>query len=258
MDTPNGTVLCTLSDEDQLLHITLNAPEGNIIDTGVLQGLNVVLGAHGQNPHLKAIILEGAGAHFSFGTSVAEHRSDKAEVLLARFQRVIMQLMRMSVPTIAVVRGHCLSGGLELATFCSWIFAAPDARFSQPEIKIGVFPLLGSILLDWRLGGGACVDLCVSGRSFDAEEARRMGLVHSIDADPRKAAQDFYEKYLKPRSASSLRFAERAARAGLQTRLQELRVELERLYIEELLETHDAREGVIASLAGRQPRYRDQ
>ncbi len=251
-------ILCELREDGQLLHITLNAPEGNVIDMGMLQGLDVILGAHGRTSSLKAIVFEGAGQHFSFGTSVAEHRSDRVAGLLTRFRRVLSRLLQMAVPTIAVVRGHCLSGGMELAAFCNWIFAAPDSRFSQPEIKIGVFPPIGAVLLPWRLGGRHALDLCVSGRSINAQEALQIGLVHKISEKPGEDALDFFKTYLAPRSASSLRFVERAARSTLARSFDETLPDLERLYLEELMNTHDAREGVIASIAGREPRYRDK
>ncbi len=258
MEATRSKILCELRKDGQLLHVTLNAPEGNVIDTGMLQGLDVVLGAHGRTQGLKAIIFEGAGDHFSYGTSVSEHRKDKVEALMTRFRRVLLRLLQLAVPTIAVVRGHCLSGGFELAAYCNWIFAAPDARFSQPEIKIGVFPPVGSVLLPWRLGGGAGLDLCLSGRSFDAEEALGMGLIKKIGDDPSADAYAFFERYLAPRSASSLHYAELASRATLRPLLEETLPDLERLYLEELMSTHDAREGIIASMTGREPRYRDR
>lgn len=95
------------------------------------------------------------------------------------------------------VRGRpraMLGGGLELAAFCSWILASPDAMFGQPEIKLAVFPPMASLLLPWRLGGARGLDSCVSGRSVSADVAMKMGLVHSIAEDPVEACVAFAQR----------------------------------------------------------------
>jgi cyclohexa-1,5-dienecarbonyl-CoA hydratase len=91
--------------------------------------------------------------------------------MLPAFHNLFRLLLERSVPTFAAVRGQCLGGGLELAAFCSWIIASPRSMFGQPEIKLAVFPPMASVLLPWRLGGARGLDLCVSGRSVNAEEA---------------------------------------------------------------------------------------
>lgn len=230
------------------LHLTLNAPKANVLDAQMLAGLSEAIARHAGSPALKAIVFEGAGAHFSFGASVEEHQAEQVAGMLERFHALFGELASHAVPTFAVVRGQCLGGGLELASYCSWIFAHPEAKLGQPEIKLAVFPPLASILLPWRCGGAAAVDLCVSGRSMDAEEARRIGLVHAIDDDPAAACQRFYLETIAPLSASSLRFAERAARHSLQRALRDDLPALERLYVDELMKTPDANVQIAAFL----------
>jgi len=169
-----------LREDRQLLHLTLDTPKANIIDTAMMAAIERALDEHVETPTLKAIAFEGAGTQFSFGASVQEHRRDEAPAMLARFHNLFRRLYAAGVPTIAIVRGHCLGGGLELAAYCTWVFAAPNARFGQPEISLAVFPPLASVLLPWRIGGGAALDLCVSGRTIDANEALRVGLVGSV------------------------------------------------------------------------------
>ena len=162
------------------------------------------------------------------------------------------------MPTVAVVQGQCKGGGLELAAACSWIFAGYDASFGQPEIRLGVFPPMASLLLPWRLGAGRALDLCVSGRSIDAAEAVRIGLVHAVAEEPLGAAMTFVTEHLLPCSASSLRFAERAVRMGLVELMDERLPALERLYLDELMETPDANEGITAFLERRKPVFKGQ
>jgi cyclohexa-1,5-dienecarbonyl-CoA hydratase len=237
-----------------VLHLLLDA-KGNLLDEAMLGDLAGALAAEGDDPRLKAIVFEGAGANFCFGASVAEHTRERAPAMLRQLHGLFRRLAAVSLPTVAVVRGVCLGGGLELAGWCSFLFASPDAKFGQPEIKLGVFPPMASLILPWRLGGARALDLCVTGRTIGAAEARDRGLVHEVADDPTAAAARFVGEHLLPRSGSSLRFAERAARHGLHRALEETLPALERLYLDELMQTPDANEGITAFLEKRPPRW---
>ncbi|MBX3249884.1 MAG: enoyl-CoA hydratase/isomerase family protein [Myxococcales bacterium] len=241
--------------DETLLWIVLDAPKANVLDAAMLEEIQAILDDARARPSLKAIAFAASGPHFSFGASVDEHRADRAAEMLRTFHAVFRTLLDLSIPTFAAVSGACLGGGMELVSHCSWIFAHPEASFGQPEIKLAVFPPMASLLLPWRLRGGAAVDLCVSGRTIFAPEAHRLGLVHALDADPRAAVRAFFEEQLAPLSASSLRFAERAARLPLKARFERDLPALERLYLDELMRTPDANEGIEAFLSRRAPRY---
>jgi cyclohexa-1,5-dienecarbonyl-CoA hydratase len=238
-----------------VLRLTIDVPRGNVLDGEIVRAIGDALAAEGHDPRLRCIVFAGAGAHFSFGASVAEHTRDRAPAMLREFHALFRQLAGLHVPTAAIVRGQCLGGGLELASYCTWIFAAPDARFGQPEIALGVFPPMASLILPWRIGGGAALDLCVSGRSIGADEALRRGLVNVVTETPEEALATFLAEHVLPRSASSLRFAERAARLGLARLLEDTLPALERLYLDELMLTEDANEGIAAFLERRRPRF---
>ena len=248
-------VVAELREEGQVLRLVLSAPKANILDSRMLAGINAALDKYAGSTALKAITFEGEGKHFCFGASVEEHQADQAADMLASFHGLFRRLSAMAIPTVAIVRGQCLGGGLELAAYCSWIFASPSAHFGQPEIKLAVFPPMASLLLPWRLGGGRALDLCVSGRSIDAEEAQRIGLIHGIADDPTQEFETFFSQNIKMLSASSLRIAERAVRRPLSLMLERDLPALEKLYIEELMQTHDANEGITAFLEKRAPRF---
>ena len=242
-------------NDGQVLHLLLDAPKGNVLDLTMLNGLAAALQEHGHDPALKVIVFEGAGANFSFGASVAEHTWDHAPTMLLRFHGLFRTLAALAVPTVAVVRGACLGGGMELASWCTWIFASPEASFGQPEIKLAVFPPMASLLLPWRLGGGRALDLCLSGRSVTAAEAQALGLVNEVAADPAEAWRAHLEAHVLPRSATALHFAERAARLGLARLLRDDLPALERLNHDELMATPDASEGIAAFLERRAPHF---
>jgi cyclohexa-1,5-dienecarbonyl-CoA hydratase len=240
-----------------LWRVTLATPKANILDTEKIDRLLRVFAMARETPSLKAIVIEGEGPHFSFGASVEEHLPGSYEKMIPSFHAMFDRMLEASVVTLAVVRGQCLGGGLELVALCNRIFAAPDAKLGQPEIVLGVFPPVASVALAERVGRGAAEDLCLSGRIVPADEARRIGLVDEIAEDPAEAALAYARAWLLPRSASSLRLALRAARAGFARRFrEELRV-VEDLYLQELMATADAKEGLAAFIERRDPVWRD-
>jgi cyclohexa-1,5-dienecarbonyl-CoA hydratase len=120
----------------------------------------------------------------------------------------------------------------------------------QPEIKLGVFAPAASCLLPMRIGQARAEDLLLSGRSIDAEEAYRFGLVTSIDDDPEDAALAYFDQHLESLSASTLRLAVTAVRGDMQAVVHRRLAEVETLYLEQLMKTRDAVAGLTAFIAG--------
>jgi cyclohexa-1,5-dienecarbonyl-CoA hydratase len=252
-------VRITPIDDGAFWRVRFGASKGNIIDGPTMAALRSVCADARSASRLRAICLEGNGADFSFGASVQEHLPNRVSRMLEDFRHLILDLLDTHVVLLAAVRGQCLGGGLELATACHRIFASADARFGQPEIALGVFPPIASIVLPERIGRAYAEDLCLTGRIVTAGEAREMGLVDAVTAgDPADAAIAWAREHLSERSASSLRFAVEAMRANLSARLRAELPELERLYVEKLMATHDAREGLDAFLAKRAPVWRHE
>ncbi len=255
MTATDDPVQAALRAEGQLLHLLLNRPKGNVLDGKMLAAITAAIERHAAEPALKAIVFEGAGPHFSFGASVAEHVREQAPAMLQQFHGLFRLLGKLGIPTAAVVRGSCLGGACELAAWCSFVFASPDATFGQPEIKLAVLPPIASLLLPWRLGGGRGLELCVTGRTVSATEAQAIGLVNDVADDPHAALYAFLEKNVLPSSASSLRFAERAARAELSRLIDDELPKIERLYLDEMMATPDANEGIAAFMERRKPKW---
>jgi cyclohexa-1,5-dienecarbonyl-CoA hydratase len=156
------------------------------------------------------------------------------------------------------VHGQCLGGGLELALACGRIFAAPNAQFGQPEIKLGVFAPAASALLPYRVNQPDAEDLLLTGRTIGADEALRMRLVQQVGDEPATAALAWFDQHLQGKSAAALACATVAARAVMQKQVRGRLAELERLYLEWLMRTHDANEGLSAFLEKRQPAWTHQ
>ncbi len=237
--------------------VGLGGSKGNVIDAALTASLTEVFAEAGRTQELKALLLEGQGRHFSFGASVQEHLPGQVADMLRRFHSLLLGLVDCAVPVLGVVRGQCLGGGLELVSLAHRVFAAPDARLGQPEILLGVFAPAASLVLPERIGRRQAEDLCLSGRTVEAREALALGLVEEIHEDPGAAALDWTRQHLLEHSASSLRFATRAVRAGLRARLAAEIPLVEQLYLDGLMGTHDAVEGLQAFLDKRPANWRN-
>ena len=246
-----------LEAEGALLRLRLNRPKANIVDAAMIGALQQALDAGAGAAGLKAVLLDAEGPHFSFGASVEEHLPDRCEAMLRGLHRLVRTLLGYPVPVLVAIRGQCLGGGLEVAAAGHLLFATPESRLGQPEIQLAVFAPAASCLLPERIGPARAEDLLYSGRSISGEQAEHWGLVNRLDDDPSAGAQAYFHEHLAPRSASSLRLAVSAARADLVERVDAKLARVESLYLERLMRTHDAVEGLQAFIDKRAPAWRD-
>jgi cyclohexa-1,5-dienecarbonyl-CoA hydratase len=250
-----GAIALAREHEGQVARLRLDAPKANVLDMEMIGRLAEALAGLGTEPALKAVVIEGSGSHFSYGASVEEHRAEPCREMIPAFGRLFRTLIETRLPTVALVRGQCLGGGMELALFCNWVFAEPGARFGQPEIRLGVFPPAAALMLPLLAGQARADDLCLSGRVIDAEEAWRIGLVHTVSEDPEGAVQLFLAEHILPKSAIALRIANQASRHAFNRAFLDGWAHLERLYLDDLMRTADANEGIAAFLEKRSPAW---
>jgi cyclohexa-1,5-dienecarbonyl-CoA hydratase len=244
-----------LEQDGALLRLTLARPKANLIDAAMIAALSGAFVAYRGHPGLRGAVLDAEGPHFSFGASVDEHLPGQCAAMLASLHALVLAMVEFPVPVLVAVRGQCLGGGLEVALAGGPIFAAPDAQFGQPEMNLGVFAPAASCLLPYRVNQPAAEDLLFSGRSLNGEEAKAIGLVQFVAADPEAAALAYFERHLAGKSAASLACAMAAARGPMIHDLRRRLAEVERLYVDRLMQTRDANEGLVAFLAKRKPRW---
>jgi cyclohexa-1,5-dienecarbonyl-CoA hydratase len=248
-------VRATTSEDGALLHLVLDRPKGNVLDIEMIGCLHEAIAQLRRPGDPRTVLFEGAGAHFSFGASVQEHLAPHAGRMLAALHGFFRELAASGRVLLAAVRGQCLGAGLELACFCHRVFAAPDARLASPEIRLGVFAPIASLVLPARIGQPRADDLLLSGRNVPADEALAMGLVDEIAADPAAAALAWHHKHLAPLSARALGLAVVSARQAFHAALAVHLDEVERRYLDELMATDDANEGLSAFLEKRAPAW---
>jgi cyclohexa-1,5-dienecarbonyl-CoA hydratase len=247
-----------LEHEDRIATVRLVRPPLNILDLELIEALGETFGRLGAEPDLQVVFLRGEGERaFSAGVSVQDHTPDKLERMLASFHGAIRALRSLPALTVALVDGHCLGGGLELASCCDLVIATERSRFGVPEIQLGCYPPVALALYPRRLGLGRTLDLALSGRVFGADEASRIGLVDEVvrpEVLAERAAA--LAATVTGHSAAVTRLAVRVARAGLDRSFDAALAEAERVYLRELAATEDMTEGLEAFAAKRAPVWR--
>ena len=248
----------SFSHSNTVARILMDDGKGNVLDHLMMEELQSVLNSFKNTPKLKLIVFQGQGKHFSFGASVEEHSKEYAETMLKSFHKLFFTIRDLSIPTLALISGQCLGGGMEIAIMCNILFADRSARLGQPEIVLGVFPPPASIILPLKIGYARAEELLITGRVITAEEGAKFGLINTVYEDKEQmelATEKWIDNSIAPKSASSLRFAVRAARIKFNHILGNFLPQLEDLYLRHLMETYDANEGIQSFLDKRKPNW---
>lgn len=245
--------------DGQVHEIVLGPPPGNIVSAALMKELSAQIEASNADPHTKLVVITGEGKHFSFGAAVDEHTPDRIAEMLPTFHRMIGRVLSSAVPTVARVTGVCLGGGFELALACSMIFCDRSAALGVPEIQLGVFPPPASILLPFKCNESTSRRIILTGEKVPAEDAIRLGIVDTVVEKGQldEALAAFTEEHILPKSASSLRIANEAAMTAIVAFYEANIDEVEKLYLDKLMSTADAVEGIQAFIEKRPPKWRD-
>jgi cyclohexa-1,5-dienecarbonyl-CoA hydratase len=245
--------------EDGLGTITLNRPPVNVLNIAMMEEIDDVLKGWQGMKDLKVVLFNAKGKCFSAGVDVGEHMGDLVIKMIEVFHGIFRIMDKLGIPTVASVYGSCLGGGCELAVFCDLVIASEGAKFGQPEILVGVFPPIAAQIMPRIMGRKNAMDLILSGRTIRAEEARAMGLVNKVvtEDELESATADFVKPYLKL-SAEVLRKAKKAITVGLMDDLEPSLKLIEDIYLNELMNTADAQEGLKAFLEKRKPEWKNE
>jgi cyclohexa-1,5-dienecarbonyl-CoA hydratase len=233
---------------------------GNLLTGEIVAQLHAALTDLYELRHLRLATIEGAGRDFSFGASIPEHAPDEIARVLPATHALLSLLLDVPAPTAAIVRGRCLGGGFELALACDVILAAETATFGLPEIALGVFPPAASVLLPIRAGASRSTSAILSGDPKPASYWHQCGVVEAVapDASLAAAVDDWFSRTCARRSAEALRHAVRAARLPLVEAMARDLSKVEQLYLQDLMQSEDAKEGTRAFLEKRDARWKDR
>lgn len=245
---------------NSVARIILDDGKGNVLDSIMMGDLLELLNSFKDKNDLKLITFEGAGKHFSFGASVEEHTKENAPKMLKEFHQLFYTITNLSIPTLAKISGQCLGGGLELALVCNFLFADKSANLGQPEILLGVIPPPASVILPLKIGNAKAEELIITGKAISAEEGKAMGLINEVFEDKdamEKELDEWIKKNILNKSASSLRYVVRASRTTFNHLLRKMLPAVEEMYINGLMETDDANEGINSFLEKRKPEWKN-
>jgi cyclohexa-1,5-dienecarbonyl-CoA hydratase len=239
--------------DDGIATLTLDRPPVNVLNIAMLRQLQVALEELAGDEAVRVLVLEAEGKLFSAGVDVADHTAEKVGEMIPLFDAVCRHLAAFRSPTIAAVHGHALGGGCELVLCCDLSVMSEAAKIGQPEIHLGVFAPVAAMRLPYLTGYATAAELLFSGRNLNAQDALSAGLVSEVvpAADVKARAQK-RAAHLAGMSGAALSICKKALNIGFGAWAQ-AQPEMERLYLEELMETADAQEGLEAFVEKRAP-----
>jgi cyclohexa-1,5-dienecarbonyl-CoA hydratase len=251
--------LILVESSDKIGKITFNSGALNILNIPMMKQINEALLEFLKDESLKALIIANNGKAFSAGVDIGDHMGDTAKKMLEEFHDIFRNLNKIKCPTVASVKGAALGGGCEVALFCDIVIASERAKFGQPEIKVGVFPPVSAVILPFLIGPKKSFEFLLQGETIDAKEAHRVGLVNHIfpSESYEQEFTDFINRF-KDLSTVVLQYTKKAIRLGLSNDFDSKLELVEKLYLEDLMATYDANEGLNAFMDKRQPKWQNK
>ncbi len=248
-----------LEREGGIATLTLDKPPLNVLDIAMMEEMNEALEGLEGDKTLKALVIRAENKAFSAGVDISDHTEDKVEDMIRIFHDIFRNMTRIHAPIVAAVKGAALGGGCEVALFCDIVLASEKAKFGQPEIQVGVFPPSAAVALPHLVGRGKALELVLTGDIIRADEAHRIGLVNQVY--PLEEFDESVEEYvakLASLSAPVLQLTKRSVTESMGKPFGEALSIVERIYMDELMETEDAHEGLAAFLEKRVPVWKDR
>ena len=248
----------TVEQVEKTTYITLHRGDLNILNIEMMEEINSALEFLEGGRHLRALVFKATGKAFSAGVDVAEHTAEMVEKMIHTFHKIFRLLDQIECPTVALVHGAALGGGCELACFCDMVLASDRAKFGQPEIKVGVFPPVAAAAFPAYGYLKSIYELLFLGELITAEQAKEIELVNQVY--PRDDFDNLCTDFLKrltSNSAAILRLTKKSIKAGIGKPFPEALDIAEKTYLEEMMSTKDAHEGLAAFLEKRAAKYVD-
>jgi cyclohexa-1,5-dienecarbonyl-CoA hydratase len=242
--------------KSSVARIVLRHAPLNIIDIPMMEELAPALAEIETLPEISVIVLSGEGPVFSAGVDVAAHTPDNVEEMLLKFHTVIRALVASKKVTVAAVRGHCLGGGAELAMVCDIVYTSATAQWGFPEIKLGCYPPVACAALAALVGHKRAAELVLTGRTIGGIEAEAIGLATRAvpEAELGNVVDEALRELLKL-SPAALAVTKKAFYAWDAIHFDKGLAKAEKIYLEELMRTVDAKEGIRAFMEKREPKW---
>jgi cyclohexa-1,5-dienecarbonyl-CoA hydratase len=251
-----STTRLKVATRTPVARITLNNDPLNVIDLPMTLELRLALEEIEFRADVSTIIFQGNARAFSAGVDIKGHLPEHIHEMLTSFHAVIRAIVSSRKVTIAAVRGACLGGGAELAAVCDMVYTACDATWGFPEIKLGCYPPVAAVALATLIGQKRASELILTGRQFSGDKAVEMGLANrSVAPGELESVVEQTLNELRALSPTALAHAKKAIYAWDAIHFDKGLARAEKIYFDELISTADAREGIIAFLDKRPPKW---
>ena len=245
--------------EGEIARLTLDRPEHNLLNERVLMELVAGINSVSETREIKLIVLDSAAKTFCGGIELGEYTARRVFQLLDAFHSAFSAMVETAKPILVVINGPAFGGGAELAALGDLVIATPNARFAQPEIKLGAFPPLAAAVLPYILGPKMALELVLTAETMSAERARELGLVNWMvpEKDLQKKVDEVCAK-VTAQSGPVLTMAKKAILGSLGLPLREGVRNSMKVFLNELADLEDSQEGLRATVEKRAPKWKNR
>jgi cyclohexa-1,5-dienecarbonyl-CoA hydratase len=248
-----------LEKTDGVARLNLNRPKHNVLDIEMMRELNSELEKMIADKELKCVVIGAEGPSWCAGVEVADHKPEMAPDMIATFNRIFELIEQLEIPVIASIQGACLGGGMEVAIACDIIVAARSAIFGQPEIKLGFFPPYAAMRLPQLVGPSRAIEICTTGKRYQAEEALTMGMIgYCVEDDLLAETTDKLVQEITYNSPLIIRLNKRAVKKHLGLDFSSAIEGVSDLFLNELMKTEDTLEGIASFEEKRRPVWKNK
>jgi cyclohexa-1,5-dienecarbonyl-CoA hydratase len=245
--------------EGEVAHLRLDRPSQNLLNERMLMEIASGISSVSEKREIKMILLDSAGKTFSGGIELGEYTQRRVFQLLDAFHTAFSAMMDTSKPVLVVVNGPAYGGGAELAALGDLVIATPNARFAQPEIKLGAFPPLAAAVLPYILGPKMALELVLTGEAMSAERARELGMVNWLVPEEDLVAKvDEIVGRVTAQSGPVLTMAKKAILGSLGLPLRDGVRNSMKVFLNELADLEDSQEGLRALVEKRAPKWKNR
>ncbi|MFZ0519662.1 MAG: enoyl-CoA hydratase/isomerase family protein [Candidatus Acidiferrales bacterium] len=245
--------------EGEVAHLRLDRPQQNLLNERMLMEVATGINSVSEKREIKLILLDAEGKTFSGGIELGEYTQRRVFQLLDAFHNAFAAMLDTSKPVLVVVNGPAFGGGAELAALGDLVIATPNAKFAQPEIKLGAFPPLAAAVLPYILGPKLALELVLTGEAMSAERAREVGLVNWLVPEDKLVEKvDDVVARVTAQSGPVLTMAKKAILGSLGLSLREGVRNSMKVFLNELADLEDSQEGLRALVEKRAPKWKNR
>jgi cyclohexa-1,5-dienecarbonyl-CoA hydratase len=242
--------------------LTMARPKHNVFNIQMFREMTRAIESLNIRDDVRLVLLDSAPeceGYFSAGVEAAGYKADTVFQVMDAFHGLLLAMKEVSKPVLAVVDGVATGAGCELATFCDMVIATENARFLQPEIKLGVFPPMGAVVYPRVIGPKRAMEMLLTGDPINAQQALVMGLVNRVV--PKSALQETVDSLVKrvcDQSGPVLSLIKRVTFEGTWRPFEEALKSSQDIYLNQLFELEDSQEGLRAMVEKRKPVWKNK